>query len=130
MKLQYWNEETGKYDLMRQLQDMADARERNPDRKPPKMYYNFMQQKCYEQAAIVPPLKVFLGWTPMKEFIGKLGPAKFGIGKSVIRVEIKQSVIPLALLELIHEMNLAQLKFQKLMNDTLGIPKGKEDDER
>lgn len=31
MKPTYWNEETGEYDLMRQLQDMADARERMKD---------------------------------------------------------------------------------------------------
>lgn len=31
MKLIYWNEETGKYDLIRQLKDMADARERMKD---------------------------------------------------------------------------------------------------
>jgi len=126
MICKYYDSKTNTYNLMQQLQDMADARDRNPDRKPPKMYYNYAQQKCYEEASVIPPLKVFLGWTPMKEWIGKCEPF---IPSPKIRWIYPVSYITSEVDRYLSEMNLSYVEFRKRCHEILGIPKGKEGDE-
>jgi len=90
-------------------------------------YEFFKQSICHGFTKELPPLKHFLGWTPMKEFINRCKPF---IPMERAKPFIAQSILSDDLIKAVEQIQLLHLEHLKWIQKTLMIPKDKIGHER
>lgn len=83
--------------------------------------YEWLKQSiCFSLLYELPPLKHFLGWTPMKEFISRCKPF---IPMQRAQPFIAQSILSDDILKTVEQIQLMQLEHWKWIQKILQIPK-------
>ena len=85
-----------------------------------RQHEQFKQSICHSFLSDMPPLKHFIGWTPIKDYISRCKPF---IPMQRSKPLIAQSVLSGDLMRAVEQMQLANLEHWKWIQKTLQIPK-------